>query len=136
MRTALGRIQRIAIGILAVLSLSVSSVAACSCSHHGAETQPSKSCHGDSHEKHQKKEQDLRSPRMGESCVCIQATTQLYAKSESFKLKKLAPAFPGIVSVRATEIRPTLIPDDFPSRSPLYTSRLVTSVLPRGPPVL
>ena len=127
------RIQKIAIGILAVLSLSVSSVAACSCSHYGVETQSGKSCHGDNHEK---KEQDLRSPRIGESCVCVQPTTELSTKSESFKLKKLAPAFPGIVSVRERELSPTTILSNFRSRNPKYTSRLAASILPRGPPVL
>ena len=126
------RIQKIAIGILAVLSLSVSSVAACSCSHHGAETQSSKSCHGESHKK---KEQDLKSPRMGESCVCLQPTTRLSAKSESFKLK-LAPTLPGILSVQARELSPTIILSNLPSRNPQYASRLAAPILPRGPPVL
>lgn len=131
MRTVMDRIRKIAIGILAVLSLSVSSVAACSCSHHGVETQSSKSCHGDNHKEEQ---QDLKSPRMGESCVCIQPTTQLSTKSESFKLK-LAPAVPGMVSVGAREVILTTFSAEFPSRNPRYASRLVTSILPRGPPV-
>ena len=87
MTKAMKKIRRLVIGILAVLSLAASSVAACTCSHHSTEPpEEKKSCHGGGHDESSRA--DLNRPRIGETCVCLPFATELLVKGESFKLKK------------------------------------------------
>jgi hypothetical protein len=84
------RIEQLAIGILAVLSLSVSSVGACMCSHHEPVAQAeTRSCHGPAKTQHNKKSSSAeRHASFGESCNCVPPSTNLSVKAEGFKLKK------------------------------------------------
>lgn len=88
------RARQTLIGILAVLSLCVSSVAACACSHHGQTSQPKKlSCHSEPAAEitHDPDESD-RPPgsSFDETCFCIQPSVKLSVKAEAFKYKKQA----------------------------------------------
>lgn len=93
MRTATQRIRQLFIGILAVLSLSVSSVAACACSHHVQDPQPERSCHTTVPQEHHDDDAVQTSPSFEEGCVCVQKAIKLSVKSEGFKLKKQLSVF-------------------------------------------
>ena len=82
------RIRPYFIGVLAILSLFVSPLAACACSHHEA-PKAETSCH--------KHSEPQASPETGESsiklssresCVCAQISPKELAKSENVKLRK------------------------------------------------
>jgi hypothetical protein len=82
--------KRIAVGFLIVLSLFVSSVAACVCSHHAekVETEVS-SCH-----EHSEAAQETASPEKvseldsNDDCHCIQPAPRVFSKSETIKFEK------------------------------------------------
>lgn len=92
-RTLRRRIQQITIGIVAMLSLSVSSVAACMCSHHkqSAPTE-TRSCHGRAKQHHETSRTGPEHSSFSENCTCVPPSNNLSVKSEGFKLKKHAAA--------------------------------------------
>lgn len=101
MNTAMRRIKQVTIGILAVLSLSVSSVAACMCSHHEPTTETeTRSCHGPTKTSHHQNTDSKKHSYFDESCTCLPPSANLSVKSEGFKLKKHPSAVAGKVHVR------------------------------------
>ena len=88
MKCATKKLQRFAIGILAILSLCVSAVAACACDHHNSEPRPERSCHGTTASGHHEKTVAKQNSFIGETCVCLPSATKLSVKTEGFKLKK------------------------------------------------
>lgn len=88
--------KQIAVGFLIVLSLFVSAVAACVCSHHAekAETQIS-SCH-----EHSATTQATNSLEKGsqldsnDECFCVQPAPRVFSKSETIKFEKQAAVSP------------------------------------------
>ena len=136
MKRATGKLQRFVIGLLAILSLCVSAVAACACDHHNSDPQPERSCHGTATSKRHHEPVAKQNASVSETCVCLPPATKLSVKAEGFKLKKHtaattvdsqleSPAFyslaPDINNESATRSR-----SDFRSESPPA----------RGPPVL
>jgi hypothetical protein len=96
MRTATQRIRQLFIGILAALSLSVSSVAVCACDHHVLDRQPERSCHATASEKqHDLADIAQTAPSFDESCVCVQKAIKLSVKAEGLKLKKQPSVLSG-----------------------------------------
>lgn len=83
--------KQIAVGLLIVLSLFVSSVSACVCSHHTEkiETKVS-SCHGHS-ETTQERTSELDS---NDECFCIQPAPRIFSKSETIKFEKQTAVLP------------------------------------------
>jgi hypothetical protein len=98
-----------------MLSLSVSSLAACMCSHHKESDPPeARSCHGPSKAHHGKSKAESKHSTFSENCTCLPPSTNLSVKSEGFKLKKHPAAVAEtIVAQRfgfyspATQVRPT-----------------------------
>ena len=88
MKRAVEKLQRFVIGSLAILSLCVSSVAACACDHHDSEPQPERSCHGTTPSAHHEKPSATPGPSISENCNCVPIATKLSVKTEGFKLKK------------------------------------------------
>jgi len=88
--------KRLAVGFLIVLSLFVSSVAACVCSHHAekVETEVS-SCHG-----HSETAQETNSAEKvskldsNDECFCIQPAPRVFSKSETIKFEKQMAVLP------------------------------------------
>jgi len=88
--------KQITVGFLIVLSLLVSSIAACVCSHHAekVETKVS-SCHD-----HAEAKQETASPEKvsqfdsNDECNCIQPAPRIFAKSETIKFEKQAAVLP------------------------------------------
>ena len=134
MKAVTVRIQRYAIGILAVLSLFVSSVSACACSHHAAEVQPEQSCHSTSGH-HNKPKTAPTGHHVSESCVCILSANKLSVKAEGFKLKKNQTA-----SVAETGVESARFYSAAPANSTTvdqrsYSSSFYNSAAARGPPL-
>jgi len=126
------RIQQLAVGILAVLSLVVSSFAACACSHHEPVPAEEKSCHSSQH--HDNDSRDVRSPGAEETCVCRQPFAERPVKSESFKLKKHTPGISVIPALSDPDL--LLIGDEAPYArlEPLNKEITFLPSLSRGPP--
>lgn len=133
MRLARRRIRQVIIGILAVLSLSVSSVAACMCSHHEKAPTPERSCHGPAH--HEQDSPDAGAPSFEQTCECIRPSGESPVKAETFKLKKHL-----VQSAASTDATPTSfivkpIPPVSGADVPLYDRLACYQVRPRGPPL-
>jgi len=85
--------------LLALLSLFVSTVSACTCEHHQAktETEPP-SCHAHPAKTETAQNHDADSPETIKTsiseagCVCFQTAPKVFAKSETVKFKKYAAA--------------------------------------------
>lgn len=91
---------RTAIVVLTVLAMFASSVSACVCSHHEEKAeQEAFSCHQHSEESAEVRTGDSTSKTglSENSCICVQASTKIVAKSESLKLKKHSPAILPII---------------------------------------
>ena len=79
--------------MLAILSMSVSSIAACACSHHGqAAEAETKSCHSpaSTSPQHNSEETpvDSTGTSLGETCFCVRPALDTSVKAEAFKFKK------------------------------------------------
>ena len=135
------KLKQFVISLLAMLSLFVSAVSACTCSHHQAKQEiETPACH--EHSAKIVKNHDADTTETTESsisetgCVCFQTAPKVFAKSETVKFKKYAAgianlALPTIVS--ATEIAAVKI--DF--TKPFYLSDSFYNISPgRAPPVL
>jgi len=88
--------KQIAVGLLIVLSLFVSSVSACVCSHHApkVETEVS-SCHG--HSETNKKNasgENVSDLNSNDECFCIQPAPRVFSKSETIKFEKQTAVLP------------------------------------------
>ena len=130
------RIQQISIGILAALSLFVSSISACACSHHEQGPEPeTKSCHGtavtpdkDSVVQH------AGGSSVEENCFCIQQAAKLSVKAETFKFKKQVSAFAWALGEPYARFH-SPIPGLGYDRAPrIRLSRILSSASSRGPP--
>jgi len=135
------KLKQFAISLLAILSLFVSAVLACTCSHHHSKHETeTPSCH--EHPAKTVKARDAGTTETTETsiseagCVCFQTAPKVFAKSETVKVKKHAAAIsnlappivvsaPQIVSVRIDFTKPFYLSDSFYNISP-----------GRAPPVL
>lgn len=135
MRNATPRIRQLLIGILAVLSLSVSSVAACACSHHVDGPQPERSCHAAIPQKHHDNEAARTAPSFEESCVCLQKAIKLSVKSEGFKLKKHPAVFAGGPELTTPRFHSEIAFVTSDHSFLLWEASFIGSISSRGPPV-
>jgi hypothetical protein len=122
------------IGLAALLGLSVSSVAACTCVHHRESEEPSHSCHQTTNGHHSENSETVAAPSFEEICVCAPHATKLSVKSEGFKLKK-HPAMFAVSAVRPAEgFRLTRIFLSAYSVSHSYPLQFSGAISSRGPP--
>jgi hypothetical protein len=128
------RIRQILMGLAALLGLSVSSVAACTCSHHRESPQPSHSCHQAANDHHSESGETIAAPAFNEICVCVPQATKLSVKSEGFKLKKHPADFAVVTAMRNDDFRATRILLSTHSLSPLYRLQFSGVISSRGPP--
>ena len=139
------KLKQFAFSLLAVLSLFVSAVSACDCSHHQAkqETEAPASCHEHSIKTEQSSDVDATQTNATaiseNACVCFQTAPRAFAKAETVKFGKQAAAVaavslsapPAIVFVSPSAqakidfIKPFYLSDSFYNLSP-----------GRAPPVL
>ena len=135
------KIRQGLISLLAILSMSVSSIAACACAHHGQifETE-TKSCHstGTGSLRHQSEdtEADNSGSSFKDSCLCIRSSVDTPVKAEAFKFKKVP-----VTSSRQLDLERVLF-SSVVLNSTLESSLIVRSKLfagsksTRGPPSL
>ena len=135
MRNATPRIRQLLIGMLAMLSLSVSSVAACACSHHVQDPQPERSCHAPVPQKHYDDDAVETAASFEESCVCVQKAIKLSVKSEGFKLKKQASTFVGVVELSKPRLHSTVALPASDDSFRHWERPFIGSISSRGPPV-
>ena len=132
------KFHQIAIGAFAIVSLSVSSVAACMCSHHEATKRGSKprSCHAPSKAQrhgHATSEPDHQTS-VGENCSCAPSAASVLVKAEGFKLRKYSSATTGSIDLlRPSFFSPIsqLSPNPFQEPGTRRSDRPPSS---RGPP--
>ncbi len=81
---------------LIVLSLFVSSVAACVCSHHISKTETEvPSCHTHSEAKHKvDSSENVAKLDMDDDCDCLQPAPKAFSKSETIKIEKQTANLP------------------------------------------
>ena len=136
MRTATQRIRQLFIGILAVLSLSVSSVAACACDHHVLDRQTERSCHATAPEKqHDLADIAQTAPSFEESCVCVQKALKLSVKSEGFKFKKQPSIFSSAFELARPRFHSAIASVASGHSLQLWEKPFAGSLSSRGPPV-
>lgn len=123
---------------MVVLSLFVSSIAACGCSHHQerAET-AAPSCHRHSGEMNQSAETSATIDS-DENCVCVQSAPRVLAKSGIVKIEKQAAATvsPNVAVLIELTVQVTTVKTSDYSK-PFYLSDSFYNIKsPRAPPVL
>ncbi|MFN2502279.1 MAG: hypothetical protein ABR530_09730 [Pyrinomonadaceae bacterium] len=105
------RIEQILISVLLGISLFVSPLAACVCSHHEQDQTEQTSCH--EHEaRADEPAAENESPSLSgyAECICVDALPQLTAKSETLKIKRTAAVLttePGGPSVELVAVQTT-----------------------------
>lgn len=136
-------LKQFVISLSALLSLFVSSVSACACSHHQAKPETeSPSCHAHPAKSESGRNHDADAPEtirnsLSEAgCVCFQIAPKAFAKSETTKFKKYAAA---VYHLTAPEIvfvsRGAAVKLDF--TKPFYLSDSFYNLSPgRAPPRL
>lgn len=136
-------IKHYVVGYLAVLSLFVSTVAACACSHHIKTKVEEPSCHQSSHTaEHQNSQgkdeaQNAHNVALDVSCVCFTSSApKAFGKTETIKIQKQVAVFAtevevvyGFVLARAPSARQfgfsaTYLDDSYNLKSPRAPPRL------------
>jgi hypothetical protein len=140
MRIEIQRLKQVTAGIFVVLSLFVSSIAACTCAHHShpekVEVEPI-SCHGQV-DNEKTVAQPAGTDSADASCECfLPSPSKVFVKSEKLKIEKQAVAViqtsPVIDLISATT---TLRPANFHSGM-IFVSRDFHNLTPgRAPPRL
>lgn len=132
------RTKKIAACFLIILSLFVSSVAVCVCSHHAESRETgSVSCH----EHEQAKAETVSAATnnagldSGDECGCISPAPRAFSKSETLKIEKQAAA----LSAPTPELKPlaaVLRAENHYFEKPFYLSDSFSNLKsPRAPPV-
>ncbi|HKP70068.1 MAG TPA: hypothetical protein VJV05_12345 [Pyrinomonadaceae bacterium] len=134
MRTAVRKLWQISVGVMAILSLSVASVAACACSHHQAESEPRASCHSSSSH-HKQKKTVPAGHHISQSCECVIAATKVSVKGEGFKLKKHAGASSATTAVKSARYYSPTPSTVTPSETSFYARSHYNTAGARGPPL-
>lgn len=132
--------KQLAASFLIILSLFVSSVAACICSHHVeiSETESS-SCHEQSEKK---QDRDADSPEnlqqfdSSSECCCLQPAPRAISKSETIKLEKQALVLPASKVEIKTVSHVSVIENAY-FEKPFYLSDSFYNLKsPRAPPAV
>ena len=135
------RLQQFAIGLLTVLSLLISSVEGCTCSHHEADGTPEPASHqhhsemSEAAESHDSHVEDTNACLASDAdCVCAVPASKFVAKPAGIKLKKQV----STISIK-TSIPFVVVPQTDTSRAvfvkPFYLSDSFFNLPPnRGPP--
>lgn len=133
MKTAT-RIRQLSTGVMAVLALSVSSIAACACTHHEVESRSQPSCHSTADHSSRTKTGPT-GHHVSESCLCILSATDLLVKSEGFKLKKHHAVSSAETGVESAGFYSAALSDPDTAGTHFYSTLFDTSTAARGPPL-
>lgn len=144
------RLKHYSLAIWLVVSLFVSAVSACTCSHHPERVEiteiSSSSCHQNSREATQtsSSEQFQKSDSTGiveslisqDQCCCIQPAPKVFAKSENLKIEKQTLAILPVSQIAIVFVPQTItIKSEF--ITPFYLTDSFYNLTPgRAPPIL
>ena len=127
--------KQIAGGFLIILSLFVSSVAACVCSHHAEKVEAEvSSCHEHSEPAPAAPTGQVRQIDSNDDCGCIRPAPRVFSKSETIKIEKQAAVL--TFSLAGTKAVLTAVSvENFFFEKPFYLSdSFYNSKSPRAPP--
>jgi hypothetical protein len=137
MRRVFKRSKQIAGGVLIVLSLLASSVAACVCAHHAEKVEAAAaSCHGHEETPPQKTGAPENIARLdaNDECGCVQPAPRVFSKSETVKLEKQTAALPSS-PVEIVPAAPPATAKNVYFEKPFYLSDSFYNLKsPRAPP--
>lgn len=140
------RLKQLGLAFCLLVSLFVSSVSACTCSHHPekVETETS-SCHEHSeaantepteHHSSDSNESAL-SVVPADECCCIEPAPRVFAKSETVKVEKQSAALPQSSLDKAALIAEIVLVKSIDFETPFYLTDSFYNLSPgRAPPVL
>ena len=131
------KLKRI-VGLFSVLSMLVTSVAACACSHHPVETSLTKSsCHSHSESSHNDRHavtDHERQTMSGTGCSCAQASPRLVFKQDQKELQvKLPIVRSSLDDPQFVLVAHAPVVDNFVTRT-FSQAFLGSSILGRAPP--
>ena len=130
------RTKQIAVGLFVILSLFVSSVSACVCSHHAEKIETeSVSCHEHAEPQPESAEKGTKLNPSAE-CGCILPAPRVFSKSETIKIEKQAAALP--FSMPEIKLISAVLPaENHYFEKPFYLSDSFYNLKsPRAPPAL
>ncbi len=135
------KIKQFSVSILIVLSLFVSSISACCCSHHTekAETE-TPSCHGKMHEAEQSNQavqaNDADSFKI--PCECsLESAPKGFAKSENLKIEKQTAKSVDSINFEIKEVLQEISASKIEFSKPFYLSDSFYNLKsPRAPPFI
>ncbi|HEX8367188.1 MAG TPA: hypothetical protein VF604_01355 [Pyrinomonadaceae bacterium] len=136
------KLKQFAVSLLAVVSLFVSAVSACTCSHHQAKQETeSPSCHehpAKTVRNHADDAPETTETTISEAgCVCFQTAPKAFAKSETVKFEKHATAISPLTPPAAVISIPPIAAVKIDFTKPFYLSDSFYNISPgRAPPVL
>ena len=139
MRFRTQRIRQGLISLLAILSMSASSMAACACSHHGQAHEPeTKSCHSTSSEQHHSQEASDHNTDISfqDSCFCVQPSVDTSVKAEAFKFHKAPSASSATLNLEQVLFSSVVPNSTRVSSAVIRAKRFAASKSTRGPPSL
>ena len=122
------------IGLMAVLSLAVSSVASCACTHHRQTSEPVRSCHSPA-PSHAEEQAVDNKPSLAENCICVRPAIRLSVKSEGFKFKKHPAVFFTEAKLQPGRFRAPVVALALGLQPAIDECRFSPSTSSRGPPV-
>jgi hypothetical protein len=132
------KLKQFVISVLIILSLFVSSAAACVCSHHQEKVEASvPSCHKHSEQQKTEAKQDpsIESVNSEIECTCFQLDSKINAKSGTIKFEKRVGAAAALTPVKIVFVSRIAAPKISFSK-PLYLSDSFYNLAPgRAPPV-
>ncbi len=133
------RFEQIIISLVAIFSLAVATVSACTCSHHKHETvEITASCN----------EHTVATPEAAnenvsacvddsDDCVCPDTATRVSTKHETIRITKHAAAIPSVTHVDIAHVIAELNTAEHRFDRPRYLSDSFYNLAPkRGPPII
>ena len=135
------KIKRFSASILVVLSLFVSSISACCCSHHQekVETEVS-SCHVQTHETEEKKDSANVDDKdsINVPCECfMESAPKVFAKSENVKIEKQTAKLTSLIHFEIKQVLHMVTGEKIEFSTPFYLSDSTYNLKsPRAPPTV
>ncbi len=135
-----GRTKQFGASFLIVLSLFVSSVAACICSHHTENVEvaaPSCHEHSETMPNHEMaSDENIQQIDSDEDCCCVQPAPRVFSKSETIKIEKQAAVLP-LMRIEIKAVSTIVSAENTYFEKPFYLSDSFYNIKsPRAPPRL
>lgn len=135
------KLKQFSASILVVLSLFVSSISACCCSHHQEKVETEvPSCHAKTHETEEKKDSANVDDKdsINISCECfMESAPKVFAKSENVKIEKQTAKLTRLIHFEIEQVLHIVSGVKIEFSTPSYLSDLISNPKsPRAPPTV